>query len=667
MWSVIKRWSVRYKLFASYAFFIALLGGLMAISLSFYNKRRSISHLSQQMTGVMIQTLQLVKIEQSFFLTDLKKPYFYRYGRSELIDKHKQLYTHIQQTIDTLMQAPLVQESDIRLHLKDAREQLSIYRDKLNQTVVIVQRMGYKNYGEYGEVMRLAQAIEQLPHLPRADWMEVRLWEQKAMKSLDPSNQEHLKAAIGRLRRRARASMPLPILREFEQLLAEYENHLRWYFVYYRQIGEEQEGEGLRFELRRSADRATYALERALEEAAGQDSRLQGQFQNIMIVSFLIMLILSLTFGYFLSYLMTIPLQHLTKVMRRYTSYIAQGQYDRIRSFYAVQKFTEDELGELTESFNRLLFSLQEALNNLESKQEELEEANATLADINKQLEASNKALEDRNKKLHQISLEVSQKAEENALQRKLIEHELRIKEKMYAVISQEIRAPLSTLKGFLILLTSHDEVLSAEEKKDLGQRMLGELEKALLHLQDILQWMQQQSTAALDSSICFDVVRHIRESVEQSRPFIEAKQLSLELRNSCDKVVAAKIEKDALSFVIRNLLSNAIRMTAAQGSVSINIDCPDENSLKVCIEDNGIGFSEAEMKAYQEGVQRISYQEKSKFNTAVLNLLMCHDFITKSGGEFSVESVPERGTKVCFTLVLVNYGVNIRSAGEHI
>ncbi len=35
------------------------------------------------MTGVMIQTLQLVKIEQSFFLTDLKKPYFYRYGRSE--------------------------------------------------------------------------------------------------------------------------------------------------------------------------------------------------------------------------------------------------------------------------------------------------------------------------------------------------------------------------------------------------------------------------------------------------------------------------------------------------------------------------------------------------------------------------------------------------------
>ncbi|NIK74665.1 signal transduction histidine kinase [Thermonema lapsum] len=665
MWSVIKRWSVRYKLFASYAFFIALLGGLMAISLSFYNKRRSISLLSQQMTNVMIQTLQLVKIEQSFFLTDLKKSYFYRYGRSELIDKHKQLYTHIQQTIDTLLKAPLVQGSDIQLHLKDAREQLSIYRDKLNQTVVIVQRMGYNNYGEYGEVMRLAKAIEQVSGLPRAEWMEVRLMEQKAMKSMDSANQEELKAALERFRRLAHRRLPAAALRELEQLLAEYESHLRWYFIYYRQIGEEQEGEGLRFELRRSADRAIYALERALGEVAAQDSRLQGQFQNIMIVSFLIMLILSLTFGYFLSYLMTIPLQHLTRVMRRYTSYITEGQYDRIHSFYAVQKFTEDELGELTESFNRLLFSLQEALNNLEAKQEELEEANATLADINRQLEASNKALEDRNKKLHQISLEVSQKAEENALQRKLIEHELRIKEKIYTVISQEIRAPLSTLKGFLILLTSHENMLDAEEKKDLWQRMLGELEKVLLHLQDILQWMQQQSTAALDSSICFDLVRHIRDSVEQSRPFIEAKQLSLHFQDTCKRVVAAKIEKDVLSFVIRNLLSNAIRMTPPQGSVRINIECPEDNHLKVCIQDNGVGFSEAEMKAYQEGVQKISYQEKSKFNTAVLNLLMCYDFITKSGGSFSVESTPERGTKVCFTLLLVNYGMNVTQADK--
>jgi signal transduction histidine kinase len=661
MWSVIKRWSVRYKLFASYAFFIALLGGLMAISLSFYNKRRSISLLSQQMTNVMIQTLQLVKIEQSFFLTDLKKSYFYRYGRSELIDKHKQLYTHIQQTIDTLLKAPLVQGSDIQLHLKDTREQLSIYRDKLNQTVVIVQRMGYNNYGEYGEVMRLAKAIEQVPGLPRAEWMEVRLMEQKAMKSMDAANQEELKAALERFRRLAHRRLSAAALRELEQLLAEYESHLRWYFIYYRQIGEEQEGEGLRFELRRSADRAIYALERALGEVAAQDSRLQGQFQNIMIVSFLIMLILSLTFGYFLSYLMTIPLQYLTRVMRRYTSYITEGQYDRIHSFYAVQKFTEDELGELTESFNRLLFSLQEALNNLEAKQEELEEANATLAEINRQLEASNKALEDRNKKLHQISLE----AEENALQSKLIEHELRIKEKIYTVISQEIRAPLSTLKGFLILLTSHENMLDAEEKKDLWQRMLGELEKVLLHLQDILQWMQQQSTAALDSSICFDLVRHIRESVEQSRPFIEAKQLSLHFQDTCKRVVAAKIEKDVLSFVIRNLLSNAIRMTLPQGSVRIDIECSEDNRLKVCIQDNGVGFSEAEMKAYQEGVQKVSYQEKSKFNTAVLNLLMCHDFITKSGGSFSVESTPERGTKVCFTLLLVNYGMNVTEADK--
>jgi signal transduction histidine kinase len=232
-------------------------------------------------------------------------------------------------------------------------------------------------------------------------------------------------------------------------------------------------------------------------------------------------------------------------------------------------------------------------------------------------------------------------------------------------VISQEIRAPLSTLKGFLILLTSHENMLDAKEKKDLWQRMLGELEKVLLHLQDILQWMQQQSTAALDSSICFDLVRHIRESVEQSRPFIEAKQLSLHFQDTCKRVVAAKIEKDVLSFVIRNLLSNAIRMTLPQGSVRIDIECSEDNRLKVCIQDNGVGFSEAEMKAYQEGVQKVSYQEKSKFNTAVLNLLMCHDFITKSGGSFSVESTPERGTKVCFTLLLVNYGMNVTEADK--
>lgn len=646
-WAMIRKWPVRYKLFASYSFFILLLLLILGISLSFYNRRRTIANTTQQFTNLMINTLQLLKLEQSFFLTDLRNPYFYQYGRSELLDQHRALYDSIQQTIGELLQEPFLQELDILVHLKHAREQLSIYQDKLRTTIVLVQRMGYRHFGEYGAAQRVAAQLDTMIVVRRVEWLSLRLLEQQVLRSVDLAYLEKMRIGIEALKQSLSKQIPRQYNQIAEQLDAYY-NHLRWYAIYHKQVGDERQGEGYRFELRLHADRAVAALERALREIISQDSQLQGSFQNIIIVLFLIMVIVSLTFGYFLSYLMTIPLQHLSKVMRRYTRYIMQEQHERLKQFYAVQKYTDDELGELTESFNQLIFALQEAIESLEKKQ-------AELARINEELEESNKTLEERNHQLHNISLEISLKIEEIEKQRQLIEDELRIKERIYEVISQEIRSPLSTLKGFLILLTNHAEALTAAEQTELMHKMLGELDKAILHLQDILQWMQK-SEAAGEHILCFDVVRHLQESIAQSRPFLDAKQIRLEIENTCQQLLSAKIEKEALQFIMRNLLSNAVRMCAVQGVVRIQIMCCHPNRMSVCVQDNGVGMSAAELEAYRHAIRQGAQKHEGKLSPAVLSLLMCHDFVVRNGGAFMVESRESYGTKVCFTFETIDY-----------
>ena len=104
------------------------------------------------------------------------------------------------------------------------------------------------------------------------------------------------------------------------------------------------------------------------------------------------------------------------------------------------------------------------------------------------------------------------------------------------------------------------------------------------------------------------------------------------------------------LEAIIRNLLSNALKFTKPGGSIDMTTaDAGD--FVTVSVSDNGIGMTEEKCaKLFQIGMKIQSKGTADEKGTG-LGLILCKEFVEKNGGAIGVESRPERGTTVWFTL----------------
>jgi signal transduction histidine kinase len=101
---------------------------------------------------------------------------------------------------------------------------------------------------------------------------------------------------------------------------------------------------------------------------------------------------------------------------------------------------------------------------------------------------------------------------------------------------------------------------------------------------------------------------------------------------------------------IFRNLLSNAIKFTHNGGEIII--DSSLNNDLIACsVTDNGIGISPENISKLFKVDSTIRKKGTSNERGTGLGLALCKEFVEKNGGNISVESEPEKGSKFVFTL----------------
>jgi len=108
--------------------------------------------------------------------------------------------------------------------------------------------------------------------------------------------------------------------------------------------------------------------------------------------------------------------------------------------------------------------------------------------------------------------------------------------------------------------------------------------------------------------------------------------------------------DKNMVSTVLRNLLTNAVKFTSKGGVVKVSSE-EEKDKLKITVSDTGIGISE-------ENINRLfrldtfcrtlgSDNEKG----SGMGLILCKEFINILKGEIWVESELNRGSRFIFTL----------------
>jgi signal transduction histidine kinase len=127
-----------------------------------------------------------------------------------------------------------------------------------------------------------------------------------------------------------------------------------------------------------------------------------------------------------------------------------------------------------------------------------------------------------------------------------------------------------------------------------------------------------------------------------------EKKQIRLLHEISAQTSVTA--DEDMLNTVIRNLLTNAIKFSNKESIISVNAVVHD-NIVQISVADSGVGMDQKKIdNLFRLDAAHSTAGTENELGTG-LGLILCKEFIEKSGGKIWVESEEGKGSKFYFSL----------------
>jgi len=254
----------------------------------------------------------------------------------------------------------------------------------------------------------------------------------------------------------------------------------------------------------------------------------------------------------------------------------------------------------------------------------------------------ANKLLEQLNHKI------ILQNAELEKLNRDL-EYLGKEKDKLFSIISHELRNPLYWLQNLAEVLSRKYHTMSPEKvRKTL--LALDESSKNVYHLMDnLLHWSRSKLNRVHPRKTENNLFTLVSETTGMYESFFQQKEISF--YNGLSKDIFIYADADLFSCVVRNLISNAIKYTPNGGQISITYQF-DKAYATLIISDTGKGISDSNLKnIFISGDDFISMPGLMKEKGSGLGLKLCKDFVELNDGWIWVETLPGLGTKCFFTV----------------
>ncbi len=222
-------------------------------------------------------------------------------------------------------------------------------------------------------------------------------------------------------------------------------------------------------------------------------------------------------------------------------------------------------------------------------------------------------------------------------------------KTKFIAVVSHELKTPLSALKMSLMLLTDDRfGSLTDEQGKILGS-MQQEVQRLVNMVTELLDLSKvERGTVSINKSFIApkDLVDYAIAPVESK---FEQKNVSFQcevdhfLPQMC-------VDAEKISWVLINLLTNAIRYSPSGSSVVLQVH-QFNHYIEFSVTDNGYGIEKENLdKIFNKFVQLKRKGEKNKHGLG-LGLAISKEVVEVHGGEIGVESEVGRGSRFFFKI----------------
>lgn len=225
-------------------------------------------------------------------------------------------------------------------------------------------------------------------------------------------------------------------------------------------------------------------------------------------------------------------------------------------------------------------------------------------------------------------------------------------KDRFFSIIAHDLKSPFNSIVGFSNLLVEQSLNMDKAGVVRYAKIIHDSSLRALELLRNLMDWSRSQTGRMEFAPEFIEIADIINENIGLLN--VSAQQKSIKLKTSFPLFATLFADRDMLSTIIRNLISNAIKFSEPGNDIMILVE-EKSDGFHFSVQDFGVGISKENMsKLFQIG-SGYSTQGTQKEKGTGLGLILCKEFVEKHGGKIGVESEKNKGSVFYFTIPCTN------------
>lgn len=414
---------------------------------------------------------------------------------------------------------------------------------------------------------------------------------------------------------------------------------------------------------------------------ASKSTKALSSMAGTLLFASIIALFITGVFGLFFANTLTKPITALTRKAKD----LADGNLDE-----ELKVFSNDEIGQLTESFNYMAKELKFNIDSISTEKNKLEVILHNMNDgvlayssVGTLLHANRSAIELLGEKTMSYSFdELLEKydysPEEDdfyngkiiSVADKFVSFNMKKYDNFYdkssgivivlqditnqkrlddmrkefvANVSHELRTPLTIVKSYTETLIENDD-LDQELSLTFLNVINGEVDRMTVLVKDLLD-LSKFDNEKMDLEMKpINIGEIIEHTVNQNKILMEKKNQAIATHYDANKKYMIEGDNDRINQVFNNVLSNAIKYSPDEANINITIK-ESEKHYSVYIRDTGIGIPKEDLKHIFERFYRVDKARSRQMGGTGLGLAITKEIVEAHGGQIKAQSTKDVGT----------------------
>lgn len=222
------------------------------------------------------------------------------------------------------------------------------------------------------------------------------------------------------------------------------------------------------------------------------------------------------------------------------------------------------------------------------------------------------------------------------------------VKDKIFAIISHDLRSPLTSTHNLLDLL--NQGLISHEEFAPFSKQLQNDVLNTLILTENLLNWSKTQLNGVVPYKRDFHLQPVIDEVIQTLHSLSRAKDIMIE-NQVRDHLVHS--DADMIKMIVRNILSNAIKFTP-HGKLIYIREILSDHKLLLQITDEGVGMSPEKVDQLNRKMAESTRGTDNEKGTGI-GMRLVLDMIAALDETITISSQEDMGTTVTVSIPLVS------------